>query len=330
MRTMKRALAALAGAVALAGSLLGTGSAAAEALEEHFCDPGARQDILLTFKTGADDLRGNNWLGDSNLAITVVLRNKPAFRIENVNRGKNWGGGEVSPVRICLDSHGVVADEVSGLRLEVVNDPFGVFDNWNMDRVQAVTRSFTLGAFQTVSSVDLSGAPLHRFDGNYPTWDLQVEDLFNGGFEFDRPLNGDPRPPVSSPWFTEGPDWKGVDVGLNNMLTGRNNAFVFSTASNWNAILQTVPVSPNAHYELTAWLRTSDKVNTGFFGARLAGTWPPPGEVHFGPIKKDYVQLTSVFRTTTQTQATVFAGLWGVGNGAEWIQVDEVKLRRIP
>ncbi|WP_147268199.1 hypothetical protein [Spongiactinospora rosea] len=317
-----RTLGALAGTLALVGALLSAAPAAAEDLEEHLCDSGSRDDVLLQFRTGADDLRGDNWWGDSNLAITVVSRVRPAFRVENVNRGKNWGGGETSSVRICLNRHGFTAAEVSGLRLEVVNDPFGVFDNWNLDHLNTSVRSFTLGEWQRVRESTRTGAPLHRFDGDRPTFDVQVEDLFNGGFEFGS------QPVITAPWFGEGPDWKGVDVGIGHMLTGRNNAFTWSTGRNWNAILQTVPVRPDTPYVLTGWIRTSDKVNTGFFGARLAGIWPPPGEVHFGPHKGVYTEVTSRFRTRNHTQATVFAGLWGVGTpGGDWIQLDEVELR---
>ncbi|GAA3125422.1 hypothetical protein [Streptosporangium carneum] len=95
--------------------------------------------------------------------------------------------------------------------------------------------------------------------------------VFDGSFEVQN------RDDIGSPWFTEGSDWKGIDRRNFKRHTGDNNAFTWSTGRQWNAILQTVPVTPNTEYELTGWVNTSDRVNAGFFGARQAGFWPPPG-----------------------------------------------------
>jgi hypothetical protein len=134
---------------------------------------------------------------------------------------------------------------------------------------------------------------------------------------------------VGVPWGTEGSDWKGIDINLGLAQSGRNNAFTWSTGRNWNAIVQTVPVVPNADYVLTGWVRTSGRVNTGFFGARLSGVWPPPGEAHFGYTGANYQQLTVRFNSTNHTTATVFCGLWGVDTpGGDWIQMDNISLQR--
>jgi hypothetical protein len=155
------------------------------------------------------------------------------------------------------------------------------------------------------------------------TFDVRVNPVFDGGFEAQ--TNG----AVGSPWVPEGPDWKGIDVNNNVALTGRNNGFAWSTGTNWNALLQLVPVTPNTEYVLTGWVQTSPNINVGYFGARLSGVWPPPGEAHFGYTGSGYQLRTVRFNSTNHTFATVFCGLWGTWTPAgDWVRCDNIRLMR--
>ncbi|MCK9893415.1 hypothetical protein [Frankia sp. AgB32] len=309
----------------LAGLTLSHPTAARAATPALNCDrepSGYGHRIHLFFRTGEDDLRGNNWWGDDNLDVTLISRLHQPLLVPNVNKGENWPAHSTREVIICVTNEQIQADEVTGLRLATTNAFGGVYDNWDLDWLTYQFEDFVLGRWVPAGKLLVSGTPLHRFDGDAPGFDFRVDPVLDGGFE----AQGSSA--VNTPWFTEGTDWKGVDRNLHNAQSGQNNGFTWSTGRNWNAVLQNVPVTPGTSYVLTGWVRTSKNVNTGFFGARLSGEWPPRGEAHFGFTGSDYQQLTVRFNSTNHTQATVYVGLWGVNTpGGDWIQVDNISLR---
>ncbi|GAA4233467.1 hypothetical protein GCM10022254_36030 [Actinomadura meridiana] len=157
-----------------------------------------------------------------------------------------------------------------------------------------------------------------------PTLDLRIDGLLDGGFEWQWGRA------IGAPWFTEGPDAKGVDVRNGLARSGVNNAWIRTGSQNWNAILQTIPVDPNRDYVLRGFVRTSGHgngadVNTVFFGVRLPGQWPPV-EQHIGPSPAGrYQEVVQPFNPGDRTSVTVFCGFWGVGSDG-WIQIDQLSV----
>jgi len=129
----------------------------------------------------------------------------------------------------------------------------------------------------------------------------------NGGFEAGL-----------APWACNGTC--GVDSGAGLAHTGANNGWVRNT-SGWNDIHQTIAVSPNRTYTITAWVRTSANNNAGYLGLRTTGG-QVLGETSFGQLNA-YTQLTTTVNTGTNTSVDLYAGLW-TNNGDTWLQVDDV------
>ncbi|MEU3620676.1 hypothetical protein ABZ725_51855 [Streptomyces sp. NPDC006872] len=166
---------------------------------------------------------------------------------------------------------------------------------------------------------------------NFGSWNVDVqlyrEPLQDGGFEQQ------PTSAVSRPWHTEGPGTKVVFNDLGQAHSGNKAALLSSPGERvWNALTQTVPVRPHTDYVITGFFRTSDNVNTAFFGVQLPGTWPPV-ERHFGPAPawcppRDpscYSQISVPFNSGDHTTVTAFAGFWGVGRPAT-MQTDDIRI----
>ncbi|MGY5102338.1 hypothetical protein [Streptomyces sp. 900105245] len=166
---------------------------------------------------------------------------------------------------------------------------------------------------------------------NFGAWNVDIqlyrEPLQDGGFEQQS------TSAVRRPWNTEGPDTKVIlnDVGQANH--GSKSALLSSAGPRvWNALTQAIPVRPHTDYKITGFFRTSDNVNTAFFGVRLPGTWPPV-ERHFGPAPAYcppldpacYSQVTVSFNSGDHTTVTAFAGFWGVGRPAT-LQIDDIRV----
>jgi S-formylglutathione hydrolase FrmB len=129
--------------------------------------------------------------------------------------------------------------------------------------------------------------------------------VVNGGFE-----NG------LSPWACTGNC--GADTGTGLARTGTGNGWVRNT-SGWNDVHQTIAVSANRTYTITAWVRTSTNNTDGYFGLRTTGG-QVLGEQRFGRLD-GYTQLSVAVNTGTQTSVVVYGGLWA--NGDTWLQIDD-------
>jgi len=322
MRTRVGVVAGLVAVFAGLVALVPVEASAATPDQIHLCgtQPTDRDNILeLTFTTGSDDLRG----GNDNLNVTVVPRWHAPVTVPNVNRSVGWPGNSVRTVWICLTRFGIQPQEITGFQLTTTFGG-GLFgDNWNLDVLEANYLSWDLlfGRVSRPLTVQF-GRPLFRFTGDNKSFAARVNPVFDGGFE------GQASGSVGFPWWTEGPDWKGIDLDRGNGQTGRNNAFTWSTGRNWNAILQTVPVRPHTVYVLSGWVRTSGNVGAGFFGARLPGQWPPQ-ERQFGYMGSGYRQIEVTFNSDISTSVTVFGGLWSAGTpGGDWLQLDNIELRQ--
>lgn len=131
---------------------------------------------------------------------------------------------------------------------------------------------------------------------------------------------------VAAPWSTEGTDQIGIDVDNGHQHSGAKSAFIRTSNTNWNAIKQTLTVTPNTQYVLTGWIKTTSNVTSGYFGVRdSAGNVLK--QVQYG--NTPYAPLTVSFNSGNNSTLTVFAGYWGPGPAGtdSWINIDDITLR---
>ncbi len=128
---------------------------------------------------------------------------------------------------------------------------------------------------------------------------------------------------VSKPWYIEGTG--GVDRGIHFSHSGQNNGWLRNT-SGWNAMKQTVVVEPNTDYTLTGWIRTSDNMTEGYFGARPPRAGNVLNEVRFGRMD-NYTPLKVEFNSGKHSLVEIYAGMWA-SDGDTWIQIDDITLTK--
>ncbi|ADO69827.1 DUF4185 domain-containing protein [Stigmatella aurantiaca] len=162
---------------------------------------------------------------------------------------------------------------------------------------------------------------------NGDTW-MQLDDVSltrganlvaQGGFEQQ------PGSAATSPWYVEGNG--GVDRGLGFARSGANNGYVRNNVKSWNALKQEVAVTPNTNYVLSAWVRTSNTFNEGYFGARVLRGGPILNELKLTQPVAGYTQVTAQFNSGTQHSVEIFAGFWA-NAGDTWLQADDFVLTR--
>ncbi|WP_052595851.1 sialidase family protein [Luteipulveratus mongoliensis] len=135
----------------------------------------------------------------------------------------------------------------------------------------------------------------------------------------DPGLEAQPGGALVAPWSCVGTC--GADLG-DSPHGGQKNAFTQS-ASGWNAIYQTVSVTPDTTYELTGWIRTSDNLTEGYFGARVPGGGAVRNENRLHAIGP-WTQVTVVVSSGRSDKLDVYAGAWA--NGDTWLKLDDVSL----
>ncbi|GIO96701.1 hypothetical protein J14TS5_17870 [Paenibacillus lautus] len=122
---------------------------------------------------------------------------------------------------------------------------------------------------------------------------------------------------LTSPWYSNGT--AGVDRNLGFARTGANNAYA-RAGSGWNAIKQEIFVEPDTEYTLSAWIRTSDNNNDGYFGIRELGGGPVLNETTFQHIP-GYTLKTVRFNSGIHHSLEIYAGMWATSD--TWIQADD-------
>ena len=126
--------------------------------------------------------------------------------------------------------------------------------------------------------------------------------------------------PSNAPWVCGGQC--GVDRGAGLARTGTNNGWVRNSNFAFNDIHQTLAVTPNANYTVTAWIRTSSNNNSGYLGLRTtAGT--VVGERQFAALGAYTLQTVTV-NSGANSSLDLYAGLWTYGD--TWLQVDDVSV----
>ncbi len=131
------------------------------------------------------------------------------------------------------------------------------------------------------------------------------------------PPDGGFEDPGLGPWACTGQC--GADHGAGLARTGTGNGWVRNT-SGWNDVHQTITVTPNTTYTVSAWIRTSANNNDGFMGLRTTGG-QVVGEQRFTRLD-GYTKVTATVNSGSNSTLVVFTGLWA--NGDTWANVDDV------
>ena len=119
----------------------------------------AGKELVLSFQTGGDDLRG----GGDNVSVVVNLRNGAPIRSDNVNLGQRWIDNTWQEIGIDLPDSMQPGDIAS---VDLVTAFRGGFDgdNWNLDRF--IVQFRINGASAAACDRNPAGKPLVRFTGD--------------------------------------------------------------------------------------------------------------------------------------------------------------------
>lgn len=128
-----------------------------------------------------------------------------------------------------------------------------------------------------------------------------------------------------SPWTAEGPDTHTVEIGGGVAHTGQNDAFLQVSSTTWNAIAQTITVTPNTSYVLTAWVQNNFGRNQGSFGVRASDNRTVLAQTSFGTAAA-YTPVTVKFNSGSNSTISIFAGFTGQKKTME-MRLDDVSLR---
>jgi hypothetical protein len=122
--------------------------------------PNNPNELVVTFRTGGDDLRG----GNDNVHLVLLMRSGATIRFDNVNDSKRWADGSTQPISRPLAAT-FRADDFIGVRLETTFGGGIGGDNWNLDGIKVQVRSNGVNR----DMYNKSGTPLFRFTGDQRT-----------------------------------------------------------------------------------------------------------------------------------------------------------------
>jgi S-formylglutathione hydrolase FrmB len=176
------------------------------------------------------------------------------------------------------------------------------------------------------------GRPGNGCDGghNFGCWNFALNDAMP---KIMAALGASPPPPPPPAGLTDGDfeaaglgPWAcqgtcGADHGAGLAHGGTGNAWVRNT-SGFNDVHQTIGVTANHTYTVSAWIRTSSNNADGYLGLRTAAG-AVVGETRFTRLD-NYTQVTATVNSGANTSLVIYAGLWA--NGDTWAQVDDVTL----
>lgn len=117
-------------------------------------------EVVATFRTGGDDLRG----GNDNVHLVLLLRSGATLRFDNVNNGNRWADNSIQPISRPLAAN-IQAADIVGVRIETTFSGGFNGENWNLDELTIVAR--INGTSTTI--LYKRGAPLMRFTGDART-----------------------------------------------------------------------------------------------------------------------------------------------------------------
>jgi hypothetical protein len=121
-------------------------------------------ELIATFITGGDDLRG----GNDNVHLVLLLRAGTPLRFPNVNGGHRWINNSSQTVAVPLPAT-VRFEDIAGVRLETTFGGGTGGDNWDLKRLEVSTR--LSGTERRVLTRE--GTPLVRFTGSVRSQDFR-------------------------------------------------------------------------------------------------------------------------------------------------------------
>lgn len=158
--------------------------------------PNNPNELVVTFHTGGDDLRG----GNDNVNIVLCLKSGAKLRFNNVNNGKRWVDFSTQSISRPLDA-GFRPEDIAGISVETTFGGGIGGDNWNLDKIEVKTK---LGGRET--DILIEGALrtlLFRFTG-----DQRSKDFWRPGY-FNK---------VIATFYTGGDDLRGGNDNVNMVL----------------------------------------------------------------------------------------------------------------
>jgi hypothetical protein len=138
--------------------------------------------------------------------------------------------------------------------------------------------------------------------------------------------------PLEPPWSSEGDASIGLDP--THGPGGTKCGYIANSGTNsWSAILQTVPVTPNTKYVLSAYVQTinADAMGgaAGSFPGGLLGARTTGGTLlnqqHFGQSEY-YTEVTVTFSSGNNSSVVIFVGFTGVAGMGAWLHADDFSL----
>lgn len=120
----------------------------------------ALSELVVTFFTGDDDLRG----GNDNVHFVLRLSNGQERPFRNVNGGRKWADRSSTTVHLPVPAD-IAVSAMSGFRIETTFGGGMGGDNWNLNGVDVVAKTAT--GDTCLHSV--RGGPLKRFTGSDKT-----------------------------------------------------------------------------------------------------------------------------------------------------------------
>lgn len=191
------------------------------------------------------------------------------------------------------------------------------------------TFTFTQAAADGVRIIGNVPASSGSFTSNYFMSISNLGVYFNNGtgnLVVDPGFENQTSSTISSPWGTEGPDAHGIDLNAGFAHTGKNDAWIRDSTTNFNSITQVITVAPNTNYTLTAWIRNNfPSSSVGYIGVRNGTTTTVLQEQKFYNLP-NYAQPTPVtFNSGSNSTVTLFVGFYGTGQDQD-IQLDDVSL----
>lgn len=115
--------------------------------------------LLVTIKTGGDDLRG----GNDNVHLHIYFNDGTSQTLLNANKRQRWPDNNDQTFEVFLDKP-VLLDQIKNIKLQTTfGGGFGG-DNWNMDCLKVIAFR---GNGDSVEIYNKLGKPLKRFTGDH-------------------------------------------------------------------------------------------------------------------------------------------------------------------
>ncbi len=125
----------------------------------NFAASAARNELIVTFFTGTDDLRG----GNDNADLFIMLRDGRRLPFRNVNESRKWENG-ATITRYLELPRGITHSDITGAQIVTRFGGGMGGDNWNLQSLRIKTREGGTERQLFYAAGDRNG-PLFRFKG---------------------------------------------------------------------------------------------------------------------------------------------------------------------